>query len=154
MFKTISKNYLEIGHIQGYFTVATGAPDITINSPTDSEIFGSSAHAYDLSIMGPYEAIWYTIDGGVTNKTASGLTGTIDQTEWGKLSDGIVTITFYANKSGGFTGSAVVMVIKQVSEGNGSPQISGYDVLALVGVYCTITLIVIKKKKENIDDKN
>jgi len=78
--------------------------------------------------------------------TASGLTGAIDQTEWDKLTDGIVTITFYANNSGGLIGSAVVMVIKQVSEGNGSPQISGNNLISLIGVSCVITLLILKKR--------
>ncbi|MHA1885102.1 MAG: SBBP repeat-containing protein, partial [Promethearchaeota archaeon] len=57
-----------------YFTVATGAPDITINSPLDNDFFGSTAPNYDISILGLYENVWYTIDAGLTNITVSALT--------------------------------------------------------------------------------
>jgi hypothetical protein len=128
-----------------YFSINTFPPEISINSPTNSQIFGSNAPVYDLSIIGLYEAIWYTLDGGVTYIPASGLTGTIDQTEWDKLTYGIVTITFYANNSGGFVGSASVQVIKQITS-QLPPGIPGYDIIALIGVCCIVIVIIINKR--------
>jgi hypothetical protein len=79
----------------------------------------------------------------VTNITASGLTGIIVQTEWNKLTDGIVTIEFCANNSAGFIGNAQVQVIKQTSI---PPGIPGYDIIALLGVSCVVTLLTLKKR--------
>ncbi|GAI81933.1 unnamed protein product, partial [marine sediment metagenome] len=131
-----------------YFTVDTTLPSITIISPAENEFFGSIAPDYDISITGFNEAIWYTIDGGTTNITTSGLTGTINQTEWDKLTDGIVTITFYANNSAGIIGSDMVQVIKSVSvePPPSPPGIPGYNLIALIGVTFAITLILAKRK--------
>ncbi len=108
-----------------YFTVDTTnitIPEITINSPTDSEIFGTAPPNYDLSILGDYETIWYTIDDGVTYIIVSSLTGNIDQVEWDKKGNTIVTIKFFANNSAGSVGSAEVQIIKYVA-GQGPPVI-------------------------------
>jgi len=131
-----------------YFTVATGAPEIFIIAPTDSQVIGSTAPNYDISIVGPYDYIWYALEGG-SNYTASGLTGTIDQSAWSALSDGIITIDFYANNSAGMEGKAQVQVIKDSSE-ELPPGIPGYDIIALIGVCSIITLIVLKNKKGRI----
>jgi len=128
-----------------YFTVNTAPPLITINSPTDSQIIGSTAPIYDISIAGPYDSIWYALEGGA-NYTASGLTGTVDQSAWSALSDGIITIDFYANNSAGMEGSAQVQVIKSVTEQ--PPGIPGYDLIALIGVISIFTIIIIKRKSK------
>ncbi|MHA2184866.1 MAG: hypothetical protein ACXAAI_07680, partial [Promethearchaeota archaeon] len=130
-----------------YFTVATGAPDITINSPLDNDFFGSTAPNYDISILGLYENVWYTIDAGLTNITVSALTGTIDQSAWDTLGNGIVTIVFYANNSAGTIGSDVVQVIKSVSV-EPPPGIPGYNFIVLVGVSCAVTLLILKKNNK------
>ncbi|MBA7626574.1 hypothetical protein ES703_34028 [subsurface metagenome] len=129
-----------------YFSVNTAPPEITISSPSDSDIFGTSAPEYDISITGLYDTIWYTLDGGATNITAGGLTGTIDQNEWDKLTDGIVTIIFYVNSTAGM-GNAQVQVIKQISsEPPIPPRIPGYNLIALIGVTLAVTLILVKRK--------
>jgi len=74
------------------------APIITINSPSTDEFFGNSAPGYNLTIIeSNIHTMWYTLDGGITNKTFTGLTGTIDQALWNSISEGDVTIRFYAN---------------------------------------------------------
>lgn len=129
-----------------YFSVNTAPPEITISSPSDSDIFGTSAPEYDISITGLYDTIWYTLDGGATNITAGGLTGTIDQNEWDKLTDGIVTIIIYVNSTAGM-GNAQVQVIKQISsEPPIPPRIPGYNLIALIGVTLAVTLILVKRK--------
>jgi len=123
-----------------YFTVNTIPPLININSPTDSQVIGSTAPSYDISITGPYDSIWYALEGGA-NHTASGLTGTIDQSAWSALSDGIITIDFYANNSAGMEGTAQVQVIKEQPAG-----IPGYDLYLLIGVFSVISAVIIKKR--------
>ncbi|MHA1671118.1 MAG: Loki-CTERM sorting domain-containing protein [Promethearchaeota archaeon] len=133
-----------------YFTVNTAPPDITINSPTDSQIISSTAPSYDISIAGPYDSIWYALEGG-TNYTATGLTGTIDQSAWSALSDGIITIDFYANNSAGMEGSAQVMVFKDSSEEPppAPPGIPGYDLYLLIGMISIISAFMIRKRAKS-----
>jgi len=73
--------------------------EITIHSPDFDDFYGSSAPTYWVTINGEYDAVWYTLDNGVTNITASGLNEIIDQTEWDKVADGIVNLRFYLNNS-------------------------------------------------------
>ena len=127
-----------------YFTVNTAPPDITINSPTDSQIISSTAPSYDISIAGPYDSIWYALECG-TNNTATGLTGIIDQSVWSALSDGIITVDFYANNSAGMEGSAQVQVIKDSSE-EPPPGIPGYDLYILIGALSIISALIIRKR--------
>ena len=68
---------------------------------------------FSLTISEPnLNTAWYTLDDGVTNITISGQTGTIDQTEWDKQSDGAVQIRFYANDSLGNKGYTDRLVYK------------------------------------------
>lgn len=120
-------------------------PTIEIISPIDSEIFGTTAPTYDLSVTGLYNVIWYTLDSGATNITASSLTGTLNQVAWTALADGIKTIIFFANNSAGMEGSAQVQVIKDSSE-EPPPGIPGYSLIALIGVTLAVTLILAKRK--------
>jgi len=74
-------------------------PIITINSPNNDVFFKSIAPNYDITITGEYEAVWCTIDQGITNITITELTGTIDQVEWDKVGDGAVNLRFYVNNT-------------------------------------------------------
>ncbi|MHA1671119.1 MAG: Loki-CTERM sorting domain-containing protein [Promethearchaeota archaeon] len=129
-----------------YFSVNTAPPEVTINSPTPSQTIGTTAPSYDLSITGPYDSIWYTLDGGTTNLTANSLTGTINQAAWTALTDGIITIDFYANNSAGMEGTAQVQVIKDSSVETPLPGIPGYDLYILLGAISIISTILIKKR--------
>ena len=130
-----------------YFTVNTAPPDISINSPSDSQIIGSTAPSYGISIASPYDSIWYALEGGA-NYTATGLTGTIDQAAWSALSDGVITIDFYANNSAGMEETAQVQVIKDSSE-EPPPGILGYDLYLLIGALGVISAIIIRKRAKS-----
>jgi hypothetical protein len=69
----------------------------------------------------------------------------IDQLAWSSLPDGIITIDFYANNSAEMEGMAQVQVFKQTSE-EPLPGIPGYDLIALLGVSCVVTLIFLMKR--------
>ena len=93
-----------------------GAPSITINSPSDDDVFGSNAPNYDVTITDDYLfEMWYTLDGGLHNYTFTGSTGTIDQTAWDALSDGTITLTFYASDIPRNIGSADVNIVKDAT---------------------------------------
>ena len=92
------------------------APVITIIFPLPDSVFGFNAPNYNIPIVElNLDTIWYTLDGGITNYTITGLTGTLNQTGWEALSEGSLTIRFYANDTNGNIGSAAITVNKDIS---------------------------------------
>ncbi|NVM19497.1 MAG: hypothetical protein HWN80_17480, partial [Candidatus Lokiarchaeota archaeon] len=80
----------------------TGNPTVSITSPTGGEYFDATAPDYVVEISdsgSPIDTMWYTIDGGANIEFT--VNGTIDQNNWTALTDGPVTILFYANDSAG-----------------------------------------------------
>lgn len=97
-----------------YFVVWVNTIAITIISPTSHEFFQDSAPNFEIYIDDPHvTATWYSLDKGVTCFPFTGFTGTIDQTEWDKFSDGVITIVFYVNNSNEGEGNARVQVFKE-----------------------------------------
>ena len=110
------ENHTEVSVIKD-----TTIPVIMINSPTIDEFFGDIPPDYDILITDlNLESIWYTLDGGTTNITSAGITGTINQNEWDKFSDGTIIIRFYANNSIGGENHTEVTVNKDSTD----PQIT------------------------------
>ena len=98
-----------------YFSVNSIGPDITINSPISNQLYGTTPPDYSLSISGSnLDARWYSLDGGTTAIPFTGLTGVIDQTEWDKIGNGTVTITFYVNDTANNINQAEVTVRKDI----------------------------------------
>jgi parallel beta-helix repeat protein len=92
-------------------------PIITIISPLFDNVFGLDAPNYQITIVElNLDTIWYTLDGGATNYTITGLTGTFNQLAWEALSEGSVTIRFYANDIAGNIGFTDVEVIIEIPE--------------------------------------
>ncbi|MFX0178974.1 MAG: hypothetical protein ACFE78_02220 [Candidatus Hodarchaeota archaeon] len=88
-------------------------PTITITSPVQNDVFGNVAPNFEVSISGTLiDTTWYTLDGGITNITFSGLTGTIDQTEWDKKGDGPLNLRFYINDTLGNSSYSEVTIKK------------------------------------------
>jgi hypothetical protein len=88
-------------------------PNISILGPIPNQLFGLSSLNFSLIIDEPFlNLTWYTIDEGKTNYTFTGLTGTVNQTAWDSLEDGIISITFYANDSLGNLGINEILVHK------------------------------------------
>jgi len=100
---------------QDNFPIWWDAPVISINLPSPNDYFAINPPNFDISIEeGVVNLTWYTLDGGITNKTFTGLTGTIDQTLWNSISDGSVTLRFYANDSSGHIGFEDVTIWKDL----------------------------------------
>jgi len=109
------------------------APEITINSPGTSDFFGAIPPDFNISIIEPHlDCTWYTINNGIINITFSGITGTINQSEWDAKESGLVTIRFYAIDALGKLGYSEVIVQKDITAPNTSvffiPH-SGIDVV-------------------------
>ncbi|MFX0036754.1 MAG: hypothetical protein ACFE9I_14080 [Candidatus Hermodarchaeota archaeon] len=95
--------------------------NITINFPNQLGFFGRISPIFDISINNSnLDSTWYTLDGGLTNITFSGITRTINQAEWDKHGEGIVEIRFYMNNTNGNEEYVEVSVIKDIS----SPKIT------------------------------
>ena len=90
---------------------------------------------------------WYTIDGGLTNITFSGLIGLIDQDEWYVALEGQITITFYAQDRAGNIGTETVIVIKRIPP---SPSILGYNIYLLFGIVFIGLIFSLQKKHKPI----
>ena len=127
------------------------APIITINEPEFGEVFGDISPLYSISIdETSLDSFWYSLDDGQTNYSISELTGGISQSAWESLSDGHITLRFYAKDEAGNVGLTSVTITKSTSSESIPPGIPGYDIIALVGVCCIVTLIIIIKKRGRI----
>ncbi len=86
---------------------------IAINTPSQFDFFSSVAPNFDISTFDPnINSTWYTLDGGTVNVSFSGLSGSINQTEWAKQGNGMVLIRFYANNTMGREDYVELSVIK------------------------------------------
>jgi hypothetical protein len=74
-------------------------PIVNITSPMQSQLLGLTAPEFLVEISDLYlDTMWYSLDGGLTNILFTE-NETFDQSEWNKLNNGSITITFYANDS-------------------------------------------------------
>ncbi len=91
-------------------------PDITIHFPHPYSQFGRIAPKFNFTIndLSPINATWYTIDGGLTNYTFSGLTGNLNQIVWETKGTEIITLRFYANDSLGNVGFKDIDILKDL----------------------------------------
>jgi len=88
---------------------------IDITSPVGNEVFGINAPSFIVEITeNNLNTSWYTL-AGAPKKYIFAANGTINQTAWEALPDGIVTISFYANNTVGDINFEQVNVIKDVS---------------------------------------
>ena len=113
-----SKGYIGSGTVQ--FNKSYDTPQITINSPTLNEVFGSNSPAFSITVndLSPINATWYTIDGGLTNYTFTGFSGIVNLTTWNNKGTGIIYLRFYANDSLGFIGFKDVIILKDITSPN------------------------------------
>jgi hypothetical protein len=88
-------------------------PNISIIDPTTNQFFSKDSLNFSLSIEEPFlNSTWYTLDYGETNHTFSGQSGSINQSVWDSIEDGLINIIFYANDSLGNLGHTEIMVRK------------------------------------------
>ncbi len=117
-------------------------PIITVNFTGDT--FGKIGPSYTVSITEDYlNETWYTLDGGITNTTFTGLTGTIDQDQWDNIAAGDVTIIFYARDIAGNIGSQQVTLKKVLP----SETIPGPNLLLLLGTFSIGMFLIGRKLK-------
>ncbi len=77
------------------------------------QVYGASAPAFALTIIGSNIAeTWYSLDGGLTN-TMCALSDTL-AAQWDNYGNGTITITFWANDTGGNVNSTSIVVRKDI----------------------------------------
>ena len=143
----------------------TIAPDIIINSPNKDQEIGKDSPFFDISIIenNSIDACWYSIDGGITNITFTGMFGRINQTLWEEIWDDLsegetIIIIFYAKDMSGNVGFRDVEVIKFISEPfNFIENLSGPMGLILniaaIGIVIPVTIATTKSRFYNSLDK-
>lgn len=98
----------------------TMMPVITIHSPGQNQVFNIIAPSFNITVVEDnLSATWYTIIGTGINYFIIELNGTINQTIWNSLTDGLITIRFYANDSSGNLASQDVSIMKNTQPPNG-----------------------------------
>ena len=130
------------------------APVIIINNPLPDSIFGLDAPNYNISINElNLDAMWYTFDGGITNYTIAGLTGTFNQTVWGALSEGSLTIRFYANDTAGNIGFKDVEIVKEIPDDPVNVPIISFGNYYIIFTFLALTIfsLTILRKQKSLD---
>ena len=109
-----SDQHINIREVQISFKVGYG---LNIIKPYSNQPFSSTTFDFEiiLRIEGTLNKTWYTLDGGLHNYSFSGLTGTIAQSAWDAVSEGYVTIQFYANNSLGSEIYNDVTILKDIT---------------------------------------
>ena len=130
--------------------VDSTSPIIFINTPISLEVFGENAPDFNVEITDLLlDTMWYTIDNGLTNITFIS-NNTINQALWGTMSEGNITIRFYAKDSAGNIGFQEVTVVKTIPQPS-PPEIPGYDILLLLGCVSSIAVLLVKKKLNHLN---
>ena len=93
------------------------------------------------------DSMWYSLDGGVTTFAITA-NATIDQATWAALSEGSVTITFYANDTLGNLTFEEVVITKEIPPGGIDPTtIIIIVVVSIVGGVAVIAGVYLFMKK-------
>jgi hypothetical protein len=124
----------------------TPPPEISITYPSAAQEF-SDPPSYILSIEEENVAVmWYILNGGSSIPFTSE-TGTIDSTAWNTLADGPVTIRFYVRDIADREVFDEVIVVKIAGETpTPPPEISGYNLIAFIGLSLAVSVILVKRK--------
>ncbi len=136
------------------------APEIEITAPTLYTTFAQTAPNFTVSIedfplpkSGQVDKMWYNINNG-KNITFTA-NGRINQTLWNALSDGDVTITFYANDTAGNLASESVTVKKDTSTDEiSTDEIPGYSLMICIpiAVISILGIVLIHRKRTSVQN--
>jgi parallel beta-helix repeat protein len=121
----------------------TTSPNITINSPSPGSEYGTTAPIFDINITDVHlDSMWYSLDGGFTTYIITS-NGTIDQIAWTALSEGTITITFYANDTAGNTSLKEVVISKSIPPVGPDPIMIIIIVVSIIGGVAVIVVILV-----------
>jgi hypothetical protein len=108
--------------VSSSFEIDKVPPDITINLPTNSTLFGSIAPNFNVEINdnSSINSRWYRLLNGTltTINTTFTTNGSISQARWNEMGNGTITIQFFANDSSGNRGFSEVIVRNVINSPN------------------------------------
>ncbi len=135
-----------IGFVEITIKKDISAPIISIISPNMNDSF-EVVPSYEIVITEVnLDKIWYSFDDGLNTVFITELIGIMDFTLWDQLSNGYITMRFYANDTLGNTSFDEVIVVKNTPNLSNSPRgIVGYNLFLLIGIICVVSVIIIKK---------
>ncbi|MHA1931680.1 MAG: right-handed parallel beta-helix repeat-containing protein [Promethearchaeota archaeon] len=118
-------------------------PTIEINSP-NSSAYGANAPEFNILVNETYVySMWYTINNSVEKYYFTENT-TIDQDAWDSLSEGNLTITFFARDIAWKTGSKSVLLIKDTTQdqipGDGTPA---FDIIPIIVISIIVISVIV-----------
>ena len=121
----------------------TISPSITINSPSPGSEYGTKAPTFQITITDAHlDSMWYSLDGGLTTYIIT-TNSSIDQTAWTALSDGSITITFYANDTAGNISFKEVVISKSTPPAGPDPIMIMIIVVSVIGGVAAIVVILV-----------
>jgi hypothetical protein len=92
------------------------------------------------------DKMWYTLN--QNNEKYFFVSNTsIDSSAWNSLSDGSVTISFYANDTAGNSAHQEVTIVKDTYTPPPEPEIPGYNLIILILGIFGISIVFLRKKK-------
>ncbi len=117
-------------------------PQITNYSPLSNEYFGHDAPQYNISIIEEdLNSTWYVVGGEIFSINT--WDGTIEQTKWDSLGEGVINITFYAQDNAGNIGYTSVLVNKSLP----STAIYGFNLIIMFGVVSLVSIFLLRKSR-------
>ncbi len=129
----------------------TQAPVINIISPTSGQTFNTTAPVFIVNITDDHlDKMWYTVDVGLTNFTFTA-NGSINQVAWDALSEGSITIRFYANDTLGHESFEQVSIVIDLPS---RKRIPGYNTYLIIGVISVISVLIFEKRLKRNKFKN
>lgn len=127
----------------------TQAPIIEILSPTSGQTFNETAPEFIVNITDPHlDKMWYTVNVSLANYTFTS-NGTINQAAWEALSEGTVTITFYANDTLGHESFEQVSINFEIPSSK-KKGIPGYDTYLIIGVISVISVLILENRLKRL----
>jgi hypothetical protein len=92
------------------------APDITINNPLPYELFGVIPPACDVVFydVNGVNATWYQLTNGTITTSVRDWTGSIHVDDWNAMSNGTITLIFYANDTVSNVAQSNVSIYKDI----------------------------------------
>ncbi|MFX1233356.1 MAG: NosD domain-containing protein [Promethearchaeota archaeon] len=118
------------------------SPSITINEPNFQEIFGHIAPNCDLTLYdrNSIDYVWYKLTNGTFTTTIREWTGFLHADDWNAMSNGTLTLIFYANDTLGNIGTSNVSIYKDII----APSINinephPYDLAGTIPPMCDVT---------------
>ena len=125
------------------------APIIIVNSPIEDEEYGSSPPSFNLRVIDVHlDKMWYSFDDDITNYIFTSNT-TINQAVWDELSEGIITIRFYANDTIGNLSFEEITITKNIPSDGFDPTLV-IIVTSIGGGFAVIIVVYLFMKKRKM----